>query len=73
MALAVARCGRLPVRKQDALCCPDFPLTNYVGTAIERFADVKVRFFSWEVSKNGKSARQLAEVIFGLSDIRLSD
>ena len=43
VALAVARCGRLPVRKQDALCCPDFPLTDYVGTAIERFAGVKVR------------------------------
>jgi hypothetical protein len=42
VALAVARCGRLPVRKQDALCCPDFPLTDYVGTAIERFAGAKV-------------------------------
>ena len=26
VALAVAGCRRLPVRKQDTLCCPDFPL-----------------------------------------------
>jgi hypothetical protein len=41
VALAVAGCRRLPVRKQDALCCPDFPLRNKPG-AIERFADTKV-------------------------------
>ena len=28
VALAVAGCRRLPVRKQDALCCPDFPLSD---------------------------------------------
>ena len=29
VALAVAGCRRLPVRKQDALCCPDFPLPTW--------------------------------------------
>src|SRR6185312_15756855 len=38
VALAVAGCRRLPVRKQDALCCPDFPLPNKALGAIERFA-----------------------------------
>jgi len=38
VALAVAGCRRLPVRKQDALCCPDFPLPNKAPGAIERFA-----------------------------------
>ena len=39
VALAVAGCRRLPVRKQDTLCCPDFPLTPIVSAqAIERFA-----------------------------------
>jgi len=38
VALAVAGCRRLPVRKQDALCCPDFPLPNKALEAIERFA-----------------------------------
>lgn len=29
----------LPVRKRDALCCPDFPLSQfYIGTAIEWLA-----------------------------------
>ena len=41
VALAVARCGRLPVRKQDALCCPDFPPPR--KAAIERFAATKIR------------------------------
>jgi len=44
VALAVAGCRRLPVRKQDALCCPDFPLPIVLWEAIERFADVKVGF-----------------------------
>ena len=38
VALAVAGCRRLPVRKQDALCCPDFPPPRRIGAAIERFA-----------------------------------
>lgn len=32
VALAVAGCRRLPVRKQDALCCPDFPLPDVAGS-----------------------------------------
>jgi CrcB protein len=32
----------LPVRKQDALCCPDFPPSRLPGTAIERPACAKV-------------------------------
>ena len=43
VALAVARCRRLPVRKQDALCCPDFP-PPYKSAAIERFAITKITF-----------------------------
>ena len=30
--------ARLPVKKYDALCCPDFPLSRFPGTAIERSA-----------------------------------
>lgn len=37
VALAVSVFMRnLPVRKWDALCCPDFPLSRIYGTAIER-------------------------------------
>ena len=30
--------ARLPVKKHGALCCPDFPLSRLLGTAIERSA-----------------------------------
>ena len=38
VALAVANWGRLPVKKQDALCCPDFPPRGFTRAAIERSA-----------------------------------
>src|SRR5258708_35123989 len=38
VALAVAGRRRLPVRKQDALCCPDFPPPANRHIAIELFA-----------------------------------
>jgi len=57
VALAVARCGRLPVRKQDALCCPDFPHPNKPG-AIERFAGTKIGIFVY-LAADGSSSTKL--------------
>jgi len=34
--------GRLPVKKQDALCCPDFPPPGLSQAAIEHFAGTKI-------------------------------
>src|ERR1700742_3440288 len=45
VALAVAGCRRLPVRKQDALCCPDFPLTHN-DESDRTFCSRKDRLFS---------------------------
>lgn len=43
VALAVAHPEwRLPVRKQDALCCPDFPPRRKTYGAAERFAVAKI-------------------------------
>ena len=44
MALAVTGCRCLPVRKQDALCCPDFPLL-FSDKSDRTFCVIKVRVF----------------------------
>jgi len=44
VALAVAGCRRLPVRKQDALCCPDFPPLP-LGRSDRTFCATKVSIF----------------------------
>lgn len=48
MALAVTlfSAGCLPVRKQDALCCPDFPSSRSLGKTIEWPAGAKIRINS---------------------------
>ncbi len=43
MALAVAGCRRLPVRKQDALCCPDFPPPREIRDSDRTFCSAKIR------------------------------
>jgi len=50
VALAVVHPeGRLPVRKQDALCCPDFPPRRKTYGAAERFAAAKIGVFQLTV------------------------